>query len=96
VGEGPLAQLLDKRFAGRRLVRLALLLPWAASLVMTATVWRYIYEGAYGPLNRVLMDLGLLDQPGQLAWVLAGVVLLTAVALALNRLAGVPVPVRQS
>jgi multiple sugar transport system permease protein len=59
----PLAQLLDKRFAGRRLVRLALLLPWAASLVMTATVWRYIYEGAYGPLNRVLMDLGLLDQP---------------------------------
>jgi multiple sugar transport system permease protein len=59
----PLAQFLDKRFAGRGLVRLALLVPWAASLVMTATVWRYIYEGAYGPLNRVLMDLGLLDQP---------------------------------
>jgi multiple sugar transport system permease protein len=59
----PLAQFLDKSFAGRRLVRLALLVPWAASLVMTATVWRYIYEGAYGPLNRVLMDLGLLDQP---------------------------------
>jgi multiple sugar transport system permease protein len=59
----PLAQFLDKPFAGRRLVRLALLVPWAASLVMTATVWRYIYEGAYGPLNRVLMDLGLLDQP---------------------------------
>jgi multiple sugar transport system permease protein len=59
----PLAQFLDKAFAGRRLVRLALLVPWAASLVMTATVWRYIYEGAYGPLNRVLMDLGLLDQP---------------------------------
>jgi multiple sugar transport system permease protein len=59
----PLAQFLDKAFAGRRLVRLALLVPWAASLVMTATVWRYLYEGAYGPLNRVLMDLGLLDQP---------------------------------
>jgi multiple sugar transport system permease protein len=59
----PLAQFLDKRFAGRRLVRLALLVPWAASLVMTATVWRYLYEGAYGPLNRVLQDLGLLDQP---------------------------------
>jgi multiple sugar transport system permease protein len=59
----PLAQFLDKPFAGRRVVRLALLVPWAASLVMTATVWRYLYEGAYGPLNRVLMDLGLLDQP---------------------------------
>jgi CBS domain-containing membrane protein len=44
----------------------------------------------------LLVSLGLLDQPGQLAWVLAGVVLLTAVAWALNRLAGVPVPVRQS
>jgi multiple sugar transport system permease protein len=59
----PLAQFLDKPFAGRRLVRLAVLVPWAASLVMTATVWRYIYEGAYGPLNRVLMDLRLLNQP---------------------------------
>jgi multiple sugar transport system permease protein len=59
----PLAQFLDKSFPGRRLVRLALIVPWAASLVMTATVWRYIYEGAYGPLNRVLLDLGLLEQP---------------------------------
>ena len=59
----PLAQFLDKAFPGRRLVRLALLVPWAASLVMTATVWRYVYEGAYGPLNRVLMDLGLIGQP---------------------------------
>jgi multiple sugar transport system permease protein len=59
----PLAQFLDKPFAGRRLVRLAVVVPWAASLVMTATVWRYIYEGAYGPLNRLLMDLGLLHQP---------------------------------
>src|SRR6266498_2849487 len=59
----PLAQFLDKPFVGRRLVRLAVVVPWAASLVMTATVWRYIYEGAYGPLNRLLMDLGLLNQP---------------------------------
>ena len=43
----------------------------------------------------LLVSLGLLDQPGQLAWVLAGVVLLTAIAWALNRLAGVPVTVRQ-
>jgi multiple sugar transport system permease protein len=59
----PVAQFLDKPFAGRQLVRLAVVVPWAASLVMTATVWRYIYEGAYGPLNRLLMDLGLLHQP---------------------------------
>jgi multiple sugar transport system permease protein len=58
-----LAQFLNKRFPGRRIVRWALIVPWAASLVMTATVWRYIYEGAYGMLNRVLLDLGLIHTP---------------------------------
>src|SRR5262249_17802374 len=60
-----LAQFLHKRFAGRRLVRWALIVPWAASLVMTATVWRYLYEGSYGMLNRVLLDLGLIHSPVQ-------------------------------
>jgi multiple sugar transport system permease protein len=58
-----LAQFLNKRFPGRRIVRWALIVPWAASLVMTATVWRYIYEGAYGMLNRVLLDLGIIHTP---------------------------------
>jgi multiple sugar transport system permease protein len=58
-----LAQLLNKRFVGRSLVRWALIVPWASSLVMTATVWRYIYERDYGMLNRVLLDLGLIDAP---------------------------------
>ncbi|HEX2419480.1 MAG TPA: ABC transporter permease subunit [Micromonosporaceae bacterium] len=58
-----MAQFLNKRFAGRRLVRWALIVPWAASLVMTSTVWRYIYELDYGPLNRLLMDLGVIATP---------------------------------
>src|SRR5262249_39189668 len=58
-----LAQYLNKRFAGRRIVRWALIVPWAASLVMTSTVWRYIYEGSYGMLNRVLLDLGVINAP---------------------------------
>ncbi|HTV11959.1 MAG TPA: ABC transporter permease subunit [Acidimicrobiales bacterium] len=56
----PLAQLLNKRFVGRRVVRWALIVPWAASLVMTATLWRYIYEGGYGMLDRVFLDLGII------------------------------------
>lgn len=59
----PLAQFLNKRFVGRRVVRWALIVPWAASLVMTATLWRYIYEGSYGMLNRVLLDLHLISTP---------------------------------
>jgi multiple sugar transport system permease protein len=58
-----MAQFLNKRFAGRRFVRWALIVPWAASLVMTSTVWRYIYELDYGSLNRLLLDLGLIEGP---------------------------------
>ncbi|MBB5083681.1 ABC transporter permease [Nonomuraea endophytica] len=58
-----LAQFLSKDFFGRRFVRLALVVPWAASLVMTATVWRFIYEGGNGLLNRLLMDLSIISAP---------------------------------
>ncbi|MFD0886696.1 carbohydrate ABC transporter permease, partial [Streptosporangium algeriense] len=58
-----LAQLLNKRFFGRRLVRWALIVPWATSLVMTSTVWRYMLEGGNGIINRFLMDLGVISAP---------------------------------
>ncbi|TDE56075.1 ABC transporter permease subunit [Nonomuraea mesophila] len=58
-----LAQFLAKDFFGRKLVRLALVVPWATSLVMTATVWRFIYEGGNGLLNRLLMDLSIISAP---------------------------------
>ncbi len=58
-----LAQLLHEDFPGRRLVRWALLLPWAASIVMTATSFRWMLNGYYGILNRFLLDLGFIDEP---------------------------------
>jgi multiple sugar transport system permease protein len=61
-----LAQFLSTRFVGRRVVRWSLIVPWAASLVMTSVVWRYIYDNYYGYLNRVLLDLHLVRQP--IAW----------------------------
>ncbi|MFJ9379536.1 carbohydrate ABC transporter permease [Streptomyces sp. NPDC101455] len=58
-----LAQLLNSRFPGRRLVRWALIVPWAASVLMTALIWRWMLNNFYGVVNRVLMDAGLLDEP---------------------------------
>lgn len=58
-----LAQLLHQDFPGRRLVRWALLFPWAASIVMTATSFRWMLNGYYGILNRFLVDLGFVDEP---------------------------------
>jgi multiple sugar transport system permease protein len=61
-----LAQFLDKDFFGRRIVRLALLVPWASSLVMTSIVWNYIFNYYYGYLNRFLLDLHVISKP--VAW----------------------------
>ena len=58
----PLAQFLDKDFPGRRLVRYALIFPWAASVLMTALVYRWMLNAFYGVINRVLLDLNLIDE----------------------------------
>lgn len=58
-----LAQFLDKAFPGRRFVRLTIIIPWAASVVMTTTVVYYGLDPFYGIINAFLVDVGLLDQP---------------------------------
>ena len=58
-----LAQFLNKAFPGRRWVRLAVIVPWAASVVMTSTVFYYGFDPFYGIINRALVDLGVLDAP---------------------------------
>jgi ABC-type sugar transport system permease subunit len=58
-----LAQLLNERFPGRRFVRWALIVPWAASLVMTAAVWKWMLNYYYGVVNGALGWVGLIDEP---------------------------------
>ena len=61
-----LAQLLNADFPGRRLVRWALIVPWAASLIMTSKLFVWLYDYYFGLLNRVLVALGAL--PGPVDW----------------------------
>lgn len=58
-----LAQLLNEEFPGRPLVRWALIVPWAASLVMTAKLFAWIYDYYFGILNHVLVSLRLVGAP---------------------------------
>lgn len=58
-----LAQFLNLEFPGRRVVRWALIVPWAASLIMTAKLFVWIYDYYFGVLNHALVSLGLLRQP---------------------------------
>jgi ABC-type sugar transport system permease subunit len=58
-----LGQLLNAGFPGRRLVRWALIVPWAASLIMTSKLFVWIYDYYFGALNHLLVGLGLLARP---------------------------------
>ncbi|WSY79972.1 sugar ABC transporter permease [Streptomyces sp. NBC_00879] len=57
----PLAQLFNQHFPGRRITRWALIAPWAASVLMTAIGFRWMLDQVAGVLNRLLLDLGLID-----------------------------------
>jgi len=59
----PLGQLLSKHFPGRRVLRIALIVPWATSVVMTAIGFRWILNYYYGVLNPFLMQLGIIREP---------------------------------
>ena len=54
-----LANFLNKAFPGRRLVRLAVIIPWAASVVMTTTVVYYSLQPKLGLAQQFLKDIGL-------------------------------------
>src|SRR5207249_8728171 len=58
-----LARLLDRRFPGRRLVRWALIVPWAASVIMTSKLFVWIYDYYFGILNPALQSLGVIGHP---------------------------------
>jgi multiple sugar transport system permease protein len=59
-----LAQLFNLRFPGRRVARWALIAPWAASVVMTALVFRWALDPNNGVINIFLHDIGVLHKLG--------------------------------
>ena len=58
-----LALALNKAYRGRGLVRAAVLLPWAIPTVVSALLWRFMFESQAGIANAVLMGVGLMNEP---------------------------------
>ncbi len=58
-----LAQLLDATFPGRRVVRWAIIVPWAASLIVTSKLFVWVYDYYFGALNHLLLSLRLRAGP---------------------------------
>jgi multiple sugar transport system permease protein len=64
-----LAQLFNQRFPGRRVARWALIAPWAASVLMTALIFRWMLQPDNGVVNVFLHQLGLVQfNSNQSSW----------------------------
>ena len=57
-----LALLLNNTFKGRKIARAIVVFPWATTLVIQASVWKFIINTDYGALNTLLKTLGIIQQ----------------------------------
>ena len=57
-----LAVLLNNTFKGRKIARAIVVFPWATTLVIQASVWKFIIDTDYGALNTLLKSLGIISQ----------------------------------
>jgi ABC-type sugar transport system permease subunit len=60
------ALALNRAFRGRGLVRALVLVPWAIPTVVTALIWRFLFDGSAGIANVALVQAGVLRHP--LVW----------------------------
>lgn len=61
------ALLVNNRFRGRTLARLAMALPWAVPEVIAVVIFAWIFDSSFGLMSWLLVTLGLSD--GMIAWV---------------------------
>lgn len=61
VGIG-VALLLNRAFLGRNAIRTVILIPFIVPTAVTAVMWRYLFNGSYGPINHYLLEFGLISE----------------------------------
>jgi trehalose/maltose transport system permease protein len=61
-----IALVLNTKFKGRGLVRMAVLVPWAIPTIVSARMWGWMFHDVYGVFNYMLQSVGVLSKP--LAW----------------------------
>jgi ABC-type sugar transport system permease subunit len=57
-----IALLITRRFRGAGFLQWLVLIPWAIPLVVSGTIWKWIFDSAYGVFNDILYRLGLISE----------------------------------
>lgn len=74
------ALVLNQEYKGKEFVRNWIILPWVLPTIVLAIVWKWILDPTHGIMNRLLVGLGVTDNPieflSSTSWALPAVILL--------------------
>ncbi len=57
------ALILNETFPGRGIMRVAILIPWAIPVAISARIWQLMYNFDFGVINFIVIHLGLANSP---------------------------------
>ncbi|MDN7242887.1 sugar ABC transporter permease [Planococcus sp. N028] len=95
------ALYLNKSSRISNTARTWMIIPWIIPTIVVAIFWQWIFNGSYGIMNAVLMNIGAIDQPlnllGNPTWALPTIIFINSwhwfpflTVLILAALAGIP------
>jgi multiple sugar transport system permease protein len=58
-----LALFFNRKFPGRDLMRSMMLLGWMMPIIITATLFKWMFAGDFGVINHLLQVIGIIDKP---------------------------------
>ncbi len=58
-----IAMTLHKAFAGRWIIRVAVLLPWALPTIINSLLFRWMFDANFGLINDLLLRMGIISNP---------------------------------
>lgn len=67
-----IALLINKQFKGRGLIRASVLIPWAIPTVISAMMWKFLYDGQNGIVAYFFEKAGFISEMGLLLTTKAG------------------------
>ena len=57
------ALIMNMDFSGRGVVRASVLIPWSIPAAVSALIWRFMYDGQFGIISKMLTDVGIISNP---------------------------------
>lgn len=74
-----IALILHRNFKGRGWMRAIVLIPWTIPTIVSARMWAWMLNDAYGIINEILIRVGIIDSP--IPWIASNTLSIVSIIL---------------